>query len=125
MRHGLTFSRQSNACSFPVLRFVAVETPSSGGLSRRRRGDWVLCQVTSNPYGDPSAVAITDECFSQGSLRISSFARPGKLFTASSGLILGEVGILKANVARQIIKAIIVILQSGLDQWDIEHDATG
>jgi mRNA interferase MazF len=89
-------------------------------LADAGRGDWVLCQVTSNPYGDPSAISITEECFSQGSLRISSFARPGKLFTASSSLMLGEVGILKANVARQIIKAIIMILQSGVEQGDTE-----
>jgi mRNA interferase MazF len=94
-------------------------------LADAGRGDWVLYQVTSNPYGDPSAISITDECFSQGALRISSFARPGRLFTASSGLMLTEVGILKANVARQIIKAIIVILQSGVEQGDIEHDTTG
>ena len=24
-------------------------------LADAGRGDWVLCQVTSNPYGDPSA----------------------------------------------------------------------
>ena len=84
-------------------------------LADAGRGDWVLCQVTSNPYGDPSAIAITDECFCQGSLRTSSFARPGKLFTASSALMLIEVGILKANVARQIIKAIITMLQSGVE----------
>jgi hypothetical protein len=34
--------------------------------------------------------------------------------------MLREVGILKANVARQIIKAIIMILQSGVEQGDIE-----
>ena len=72
------------------------------------------------PIGDPRAIAITDECFSQGSLRINSFARPGKLFTASSSLMLSEVGILKVNVARQIIKAIVMILQRGVEQRDIE-----
>src|SRR5437867_1904321 len=25
------------------------------------RGDWVLCQITSNPYGDPRAIRVTDE----------------------------------------------------------------
>ena len=84
------------------------------------RGDWVLCQVTSNPYGDPAAISITDESFTRGSLRITSFARPGKLFTATSGLMLNEVGMLKGNVARQIIAAIIMMLQKGL-----EHEKTG
>ena len=83
-------------------------------------GDWVLCQVTSNPYGDPAAISITDECFAQGSLRITSFARPGKLFTASSGLMLNEAGMLRGNAARQIIAAIIKMLQKS-----VEHDTTG
>lgn len=94
-------------------------------LADAGRGDWVLCQVTSSPYGDPAAISITDECFTQGSLRITSFARPGKLFTASSGLMLDEVGMLRENVARQIITAIIKMLQKGVEQRDVEHDTRG
>ena len=41
------------------------------------RGDWILCQVTSNPYGDPLAIPLTEESFDKGSLKIDSFARPG------------------------------------------------
>ena len=84
-------------------------------LADAGRGDWVLCQVTSNAYGDPAAITITDGCFIQGSLRITSFARPGKLFTASSGLMLGEVGTLKGNTAQQIIAAIIKMLQKAVE----------
>jgi len=58
-------------------------------LADAGRGDWVLCQITSKPYGDQHAISITDESFMSGSLRVGSFARPGKLFTASSGLVLG------------------------------------
>ena len=29
-------------------------------LADAGRGDWILCQVTSNPYGDPAAVALED-----------------------------------------------------------------
>ena len=94
-------------------------------LAHAGREDWVLCQVTSSPYGDPSAIAISDECFSQGSLRITSFARPGKLFTASFGLMLREVGILTTSVALQIIEAVITILQGGIEQGDIEHHTRG
>jgi mRNA interferase MazF len=110
---------------FPFSDFSQSKLRPAVVLADAGRGDWILCQVTSNPYGDPSAISITDECFNQGSLRISSFARPGKLFTASFGLILSKVGNPKANVARQIIKAIIMILQSGVEQRDIEHDTTG
>lgn len=94
-------------------------------LADAKRGDWILCQVTSNPYGDPHVVSITDESFSHGSLRIASFARPGKLFTASSGLMLGEVGMLKSEVTRQIINRIIAMLQRATEEREIDPGTTG
>ena len=85
-------------------------------LADAGRGDWVLCQITSNPYGDSRSINLTDESFSEGSLRIASFARPGKLFTASSSLILSEVGVLKPEVIQQIVRAIIEMLQPRTEQ---------
>lgn len=29
-------------------------------LADAGRGDWILCQVTSNPYADTAAVILTD-----------------------------------------------------------------
>lgn len=78
------------------------------------RGDWILCQVTSKPYGDPKSISITDDRLSEGSLRVASFARPGKLFTANCGLMVGEVGVLKAAAIRQLIESIIEMLKSGV-----------
>lgn len=52
-------------------------------LADAGRGDWILCQITSNPYSDQRAVALSDEDFRTGSLRVKSYARPGKLFTAN------------------------------------------
>ena len=63
-------------------------------LAPAGRGDWVLCQITSNPYGDPSAVPLGAADFATGGLRVASFARPGKLFTASTGLMVRSVGVL-------------------------------
>ena len=42
------------------------------------RGDFILCQITSNPYADPFAVELADSDFTEGSLQRVSFARPGK-----------------------------------------------
>lgn len=64
-------------------------------LAEAGRGDWILCQVTSNPYSDPRAAAISDEDFRTGSLRVESYARPGKLFTANRDLLVAQVGELK------------------------------
>ena len=58
----------------------AVVLAHAGGV------DWVLCQVTSNPYGDSSAVPLTASSFDSGGLGRESFVRPGKLFTASESI---------------------------------------
>jgi mRNA interferase MazF len=46
------------------------------------RGDFILCQVTSNPYGDAHTIPISADDFASGRLFSASYARPGKLFTA-------------------------------------------
>ena len=51
------------------------------------RGDWILCQITSNPYADPNAILLEPQNFVRGSLGLRSYARPGKLFTGNEQLI--------------------------------------
>jgi mRNA interferase MazF len=70
-------------------------------LANAGRGDWILCQVTSKPYADPAAVVLEDAGFERGSLRVTSYARPGKLFTANVDLVESVVGdIATGNVTR-------------------------
>ncbi|MHB8247891.1 MAG: hypothetical protein ACYDCX_03245 [Acidithiobacillus sp.] len=45
------------------------------------RGDWIACQITSNPYADPSALALAEQDFDSGKLAHTSYVRPSKLFT--------------------------------------------
>ena len=71
------------------------------------RGDWILCQITSNPYGDVRAITLEDNSFAEGSLRLRSYARPGKLFTANTSLILAQVGTLKDEAFKPIIEAVV------------------
>ena len=75
------------------------------------RGDWILCQNTSNPYGDPRALALSDGDFLSGSLRVTSFARPGKLFTANHSLLVSELVVLRAQACARVIAAIVQMLQ--------------
>ena len=81
-------------------------------LAGAGRGDWILCQITSNPNGDPNAIKLGGADFAQGSLNLTSYARPGKLFTASAGLILRSVGLLKPEILDQLRAAVVEILQS-------------
>jgi mRNA interferase MazF len=80
------------------------------------RGDWILCQITGNPYGDTRAIELKDDCFDAGSLRTTSYARPGKLFTANRRLMTTSVGLLKSDALLQVTEAVIAILRSGSAQ---------
>jgi len=75
--------------------------------------DRLLCQVTSNPYGDSSAVPLEAAAFGRGSLQVRSYARPGKLFTASADLIVSEVGTLTPDALARIVDAIVPPLRAG------------
>jgi len=83
-------------------------------LADSGRGDWILSQITSKAYGDPKAITLTDKSFDKGSLRTISYARPGKLFTANSILMITQVGILRYKVLKNIIESVISILKSGM-----------
>jgi mRNA interferase MazF len=83
-------------------------------LANVGHGDWIMCQVTSNPYGDELSIKRTDASFDEGSLRIVSYARPGKLFTANRELIVSQVATLSPSSFRIVIESVIKILKSGL-----------
>jgi mRNA interferase MazF len=83
-------------------------------LAESGRDDWILCQVTSNPYGDDRAISLADNDFQSGSLRVASYARPGKLFTANASLVAGTVGNLKKTTIKKLIDGVVEILQEGI-----------
>ena len=78
------------------------------------RDDWILCQITSTPYGDPRAIPLGDADFATGSLHVASYVRPGKLFTAHKRLMVSHVGQLKPQPLQNIVDAIIQILRSSI-----------
>ena len=80
-------------------------------LANADRGDWVLCQLTSNPYGDARSVEIKKTDFLEGSLQKISYARPGKLFTAHHRLLINSVGILKKDTFDRVLDAVIALLK--------------
>jgi len=79
-------------------------------LASSEKEDWILCQVTSKQYTDHKAVQLSNQDFQTGSLRVTSFARPGKLFTANESLIISEIGKLKDDIIKSIVTSVISIL---------------
>ena len=74
------------------------------------RGDWILCQITSNPYLDRNSIPLDSKDFVHGGLQIRSYARPAKLFTANEALIISEAGQLTVDSLQSIRNQIITLL---------------
>ncbi len=95
---------------FPLSDLSASKLRPAVVLASAGRDDWILCQVTSNPYADPTAIQITDGNFETGSLQRVSYARPAKLFTANSSLMEIEAGRLNAMAFNNVVNAVVGIL---------------
>ncbi|MFN0084284.1 MAG: type II toxin-antitoxin system PemK/MazF family toxin [Blastocatellia bacterium] len=82
-------------------------------LASAGKNDWVLCQITSKAYADASAIEIKDDDFEAETLHLTSYARPGKLFTSNEILIASQIGSLKKECFEKIVHAVIQLIQSG------------
>ncbi len=56
--------------SFPFSDLSQTKLRPAVVLAGAGRGDWVLCQITSNPYADTRAGLLLGKCFSGGIIRI-------------------------------------------------------
>ena len=68
---------------FPFSDLTTAKLRPAVVLADAGRGDFVLGQITSNSYADPTAIELRDEHFTEGSLDRVGYARPRKLFTAN------------------------------------------
>lgn len=107
--------------TFTVGQVVVLPFPFSD-LSRKKlrpallladagRGDWIACQITSNPYADAHAITLAEGDFVEGSLQRVSYLRPGKLFTCHESLPVNTVGLLNKASLQQARTAIIQLIQ--------------
>jgi mRNA interferase MazF len=99
---------------FPFSDLSASKVRPAAILARAGGVDWVLCQVTSNPYGDPAAVPLVSTSFASGGLGRDSFARPGKLFTASQSLFVKTAGRLTQAAHGELVDRVVEVLRSGV-----------
>jgi mRNA interferase MazF len=80
--------------TFPFSDLSASKLRPAVVLANVDPDDWILCQVTSNAYSDARAVEIADSDFASGGLARTSYARPGKLFSANTSIMNRVVGAL-------------------------------
>lgn len=97
--------------TFPFSDLSTTKLRPAVCLADAGRGDWVLCQITSNAYGDPLAAPLDAADFASGGLLVASVARPGKLFTAHQSLVSRTVGKLTDAAFQRVLAAVIAVLQ--------------
>lgn len=97
--------------AFPFSNLSSTKLRPAIVLADSGRDDWVLCQITSNPYADTRAVEITDRDFAGGGLKRVSYARPGKLFTASASLMVRQGASLKPDSFREVRRAVVKLIE--------------
>jgi len=112
MRHGRICKPAGNFAVFSVFGFVGQQAAPGTDPGRIWQGDWVLCQITSNPFSDSAAIEISDHDFSAGGLQRVSYARPGKLFTAHESLFQRAVGHLAQERHAEIVEVVVRMLRA-------------
>lgn len=80
-------------------------------LADAGRGDWIACQITSNPYADTHAIPLTGTDFVEGGLERISYARPGKLFTANEALFAASAGTLIDTTLVRVREAVVALVK--------------
>ena len=80
-------------------------------IADAEHGDWIFCQITSKSYADVRAVELADKDFAHGSLRLVSYARPAKLFTAHESLFVSQEGVLRAPSLKRITDEVVAVIQ--------------
>lgn len=72
--------------------------------------DIIVCQITSKARSDGYSIVITDTDFAGGKLHQESHARPSRVFTADSNIILYRAGTLLPAKLQEVVDKIIQIL---------------
>ena len=79
-------------------------------LADVKRGDYILCQITSQPYHDQRVIQLGQNSFTRGQLIKTSYIRPAKLFTANISIIAKVVAHLKPEIRQEVVCQIVELL---------------
>ena len=75
------------------------------------RADVIACQITSQAGLRPEQVQLSSRDFTRGGLPMTSYAMPGKLFTANASVVQRRVGRLIDSVRDELREAAIRLLR--------------
>ena len=91
---------------FPYADFSRIKRRPSLVISKAEFDNLILCQITSQAQTSQKAIKLDRDDFASGSLRISSFIRPDKLFTVEQSVIEKNIGSL-TDIKLKSVKAAV------------------
>jgi mRNA interferase MazF len=108
---GIFAARQVVLLNYPFSDLSSSKLRPGVIMAAAGRGDWIVCQITSNPFNDSRTLTLTDLDFASGNLHHRSYVRPGKVFTAHESLIVSKLGDLKLATFNNIRDVLIEIIR--------------
>ena len=96
---------------FPFSDLSANKRRPAVVVTKGEYGDVILCQITSKPKKGAESVELRDKDFQEGKLKITSYVRPRKIFTADLGLVLYRACKVKKEKTAEIEDAICRIIK--------------
>lgn len=109
---GVPAAREVVLIPFPFSDLSQTKVRPAVCLADAGRGDWILCQITSSPYGDAGAESLAAGDFVSGGLLTHSFARPAKLFTLHQSTVIRTLGILSEAAFKRVLNKTIDVLRT-------------
>ncbi len=99
--------------SFPFSNLTKFKNRPAYVLCNLSGDDIILCQITSQSYGDNYSIELQQNDISGGSLRNEiSYIRPNKIFTAEKSIIFKKIGSVRDGKKIEVSAAIINLINS-------------
>ena len=81
-------------------------------LANAGKDDFILCQITSQPYTDRQAIQLQQDSLAMGYLHKVSYVRPAKLFTANIRIVEKTVARVKPQIRQAVVNQITELLNA-------------
>ena len=96
---------------FPFSDLSAVKRRPALVIAKGEYSDIILCQITSKAKKDVKSVVLPEKDFCDGSLKITSYARPKRIFTCDSALVLYKVCRIKKEKIKEVEDIICSVMR--------------
>ncbi|MBI4170602.1 MAG: type II toxin-antitoxin system PemK/MazF family toxin [Candidatus Aenigmarchaeota archaeon] len=96
---------------FPFSDLSASKRRPAAVVAKGEYGDVILCQITSKAKKGAETIELRYKDFREGKLKITSYVRPRKIFTADLGLILYRAGKIKKEKITEVENSICRVIK--------------